>query len=456
MKRRLGILLIISFVLIFSVSFASANLFSDVWNKITGKVTYICGNGILDPGELCDYAATDSVNNPYGNQCSSNCWVNGAPPYWQGCRGSGAHVCIDAPDVTDQYFIDHPLCIKNPTCAGQFYNCNGVVCPSLSSTTTPVTNQTNQTNTTTSTCIDSDGGNNYDVKGTLNFNNVYYSDSCTSSGLLSELYCILNNTAYGSALYNCPGGCSNGACLPAPPAPITTCTDSDGGNNYYVKGTLNFNNANYLDSCISPGLLNESYCNNTAYGSALYNCPGGCSNGACLPAPPAPITTCTDSDGGNNYYVKGTVTDKNLIVNTDLCLPTTPAGQQVREYSCGNDSLTNFSYYNCPYGCSNGACLTSNAETAEQVNTPPIQINEGGTAAGNNNCQGCLDGDKCYSIGYRKSGEYCSINLNFISQSGEGTLCENNFECQTNLCIENQCISQGIIEMIIEWFKKIF
>ncbi|MGC8851657.1 MAG: hypothetical protein ACP5PR_00935, partial [Minisyncoccia bacterium] len=31
--------------------------------------------------------------------------------------------------------------------------------------------------------------------------------------------------------------------------PITTCTDSDGGNNIFIKGTVVYNNTNYTDSC---------------------------------------------------------------------------------------------------------------------------------------------------------------------------------------------------------------
>lgn len=145
MKRwmRLGITLDIIIILIGILFFLG--VFSTSPHNSTGKTTLeitskgipaiettktaVCGNGILETGELCDYAANDSVNNPYGSQCSSNCWVNGAVPYWLGCRGSGVHVCTDNPNVTNQYFIDHPLCIKATTCGGEFFNCNGIICP---------------------------------------------------------------------------------------------------------------------------------------------------------------------------------------------------------------------------------------------------------------------------------------------------------------------------------------
>jgi subtilisin family serine protease len=73
--------------------------------------------------------------------------------------------------------------------------------------------------------------------------------------------------------------------------------------------------------------------------------------------------TCTDSDGGIDYYVKGTVytTEKSGgFVSTgtyyDLCWNNGPA---LHEWYCGSDNKAVESIYTCPYGCSNGACLTS-------------------------------------------------------------------------------------------------
>lgn len=72
-----------------------------------------------------------------------------------------------------------------------------------------------------------------------------------------------------------------------------------------------------------------------------------------------PVTTCTDSDGGINYYVKGTVsvcTYNNLGggcgIGTDFCI-----GNVLREGYCeGNESKT--IDYTCPtnYVCKDGAC----------------------------------------------------------------------------------------------------
>ncbi|MBU3913104.1 MAG: hypothetical protein KKB21_03525 [Nanoarchaeota archaeon] len=65
-----------------------------------------------------------------------------------------------------------------------------------------------------------------------------------------------------------------------------------------------------------------------------------------------------------------------------------------------------------------------------------------------------LDG-KCYPFGYRKSGKYCSDMGGFVEQK-KNEACDNNFECSSNVCVNNNCISQGFIEKIISWFKRLF
>ncbi len=66
-----------------------------------------------------------------------------------------------------------------------------------------------------------------------------------------------------------------------------------------------------------------------------------------------------------------------------------------------------------------------------------------------------LDG-KCYPFGYRKSGEFCSDKGAFIKQLEGKTTCDNNFECSSNLCVDSQCVSQGMFQKIIDWFSKLF
>ena len=78
-------------------------------------------------------------------------------------------------------------------------------------------------------------------------------------------------------------------------------------------------------------------------------------------------TACVDSDGGVNslnYNVKGTVVlggDIGTEID-DSCLTATT----LSENYCGSDASRYSTYYNCPNGCSNGAC---------QANATPTTVN---------------------------------------------------------------------------------
>jgi hypothetical protein len=66
-----------------------------------------------------------------------------------------------------------------------------------------------------------------------------------------------------------------------------------------------------------------------------------------------------------------------------------------------------------------------------------------------------LDG-KCYPFGYRKTGKFCSDEGKFTEQLKGDEACENNFECSSNVCVDERCISSGLIRKIIDWFRGIF
>ncbi|MCD6477789.1 MAG: hypothetical protein J7K87_02180, partial [Candidatus Aenigmarchaeota archaeon] len=75
------------------------------------------------------------------------------------------------------------------------------------------------------------------------------------------------------------------------------CTDSDGGVNYYVKGTTTDIEGTASDYCEDGKTLVERYCSGKYQTIVKYNCPYGCSNGACIKSP---TTTTTTTIPGNN------------------------------------------------------------------------------------------------------------------------------------------------------------
>jgi hypothetical protein len=155
----------------------------------------------------------------------------------------------------------------------------------------------------------------------------------------------------------------------------TSCTDSDGGINYNVKGSCydSTQKKTYVDYCdeeaggTKKGGLEEAGCQYVAPGGGSpeiagntvcvynsYTCPNGCKDGACIKEPV--ITSgCTDSDGGKNYAVKGTIKNSYGISATDGCgarISTlcgdgiSPIGDNeclkkaLVEYYCGGDSVS--------------------------------------------------------------------------------------------------------------------
>jgi hypothetical protein len=75
----------------------------------------------------------------------------------------------------------------------------------------------------------------------------------------------------------------------------------------------------------------------------------------------------------------------------------------------------------------------------------------------NNECRnGCLSNEVCYPLGHRINGQFCSNNLTLAPQLEGNAACENNFECNSNICVSGQCIEQGLVQKILSWLKSFF
>ncbi|MFH1849428.1 MAG: hypothetical protein ABH879_04545 [archaeon] len=83
-------------------------------------------------------------------------------------------------------------------------------------------------------------------------------------------------------------------------------------------------------------------------------------------------------------------------------------------------------------------------------------------------CNGCLVKDSCLDYGIRLVQDdvpgYCGLDRELHEQAAFDGACQNNYECQSNQCVDGACGSiaeelrktQGLMEKILSWFAKIF
>jgi hypothetical protein len=168
--------------------------------------------------------------------------------------------------------------------------------------------------------------------------------------------------------------------------PEPSCEDSDGGKEYYVKGTVTKGSELFTDECgdiineAGNQLLEEFYClDNGEVGSNGMVCPWGCQDGACIVSN---LTSCTDTDNSPHYdlgsgglpsdinpenypdlFIKGktTATKGNAL---DFCNHGGRTSECIgpdcylNEHFCFSDELVGQkSDIVCPNGCEDGACI---------------------------------------------------------------------------------------------------
>jgi len=199
-------------------------------------------------------------------------------------------------------------------------------------------------------CTDSDGGVDRYDKGTVISDGDYDIDYCIDSDTLREYYCGTGGDAFSLDL-DCPEdySCEDGECVYNP---TDDCSDTDGGQDIYEAGTVTEDSLPYTDYCYDINTVWEYYCMGDSAQVVQKECPTDyeCVSGECVYSP---AETCSDTDGGNYPYVKGTVT-KSGTAYTDYC----NTGSSVREYYCtGTDVYS--TVFACPsgYECSDGTCV---------------------------------------------------------------------------------------------------
>ncbi|MAG91862.1 hypothetical protein CMO83_04245 [Candidatus Woesearchaeota archaeon] len=379
-------------------------------------------------GCSCSQKTCPSDNNVCTNDCSV---VNGLPTcgsvnnrkpcnngggYCSGgscvpCGGSGEPCCPTTP--------------ATPPCLGSLICSSGTCQPPGGS----------------GSCTDSDGGKEYYVRGTLNFNNrETYTDFCNIRGQLNEMYCVFNktkwvryNTGYTSTEYNCPNGCQDGACLRSGSNTTPICTDSDGGKNYYEKGYLTYERGDGAgmsgyESCDGSQVV-ETYCREDgSWGEERFFCENGCQDGACLGSP---TQQCADTDGGNDYLNYGECTGKNGV-KKDKCRGW--LSNKLSEYSC-NQGECEETRINCKteydrsYACKKGACITCTDSDGGKEYEEYGEVTDKKGRFREDRCNG--SGKKVIEFSCKPNGKYKRTSVNCRKKFGDG------FACEDGACVQS-------------------
>ncbi len=218
------------------------------------------------------------------------------------------------------------------------------------------------------TCVDTDEGKTYGIKGTVISNTGTFIDKCDNYLKVKEYYC--DGTEVKAVLaslsgYNCVDGKLH----------KFSCFDSDGGIVYDKKGSVKWSVVAYKQGILGEGTdedecygyqdLREQSCdsdNAPRTTTTVCSNDGICKDGACVDPESIDKTyECSDSDGGHAITTKGTVTWKilegsNVIANgkqTDLC----DGSQDIIEFIC-SDNTPSSTKVGCGSGyiCFDGVC----------------------------------------------------------------------------------------------------
>ena len=415
-------------------------------------------------------------------------------------------------------------------------------------------------------CIDSDGGIDYFIKGSISDRISgwgMFEDYCLNSSNLIERHCLGSDTNF-TISYDCPKSCQNGACLKEEiPSnnqddclknPDTywdqetnkcyggynaeiikgLCKDPDNGKNYdeqahtygfrRISTAIDQNKDSRIrtsgkDSCLPNGRLIEYYCDSGGYITSIeHDCQNGCEVGVCIPnketitlKSPGQIVSaintkirennlpytkisadsilrsrgdwrsgkdipetetldkvceilgysfvkshscntppydCNFHTPDNNFlwrfngndFVKESASPKygKSRLNSITCegkLPIDKTSECIACFDCTIEPIV------CPSsGIQNGICIDTCCN--EPVTKVEIKCNPG-------DCSGCFINDRCLPLGYRTelngNNVYCHINDELeqqktIDSQGNWAKCQNNFECESNVCSSGECI----------------
>ena len=259
---------------------------------------------------------------------------------------------------------------------------------------------------------------------------------------------------------------------------IVTCKDSDNGKDYELSGKTSYSfegqRKTHEDFCIDNKPLIEGYCEDRKFSNISYECEHGCLNGYCLPKPVKGFRhaywTCYDGDNQTSEdnsscktyetwksyareYCEDNCLDGKCGVNSFSISKECNAGFNDEDKENGKDKEDNDDSGFNDEDKENGKDKEDNDDSDfNEIDNNETDDKEIPLVCENS----CPLDDKCYPFGYRKVKKFCSDEGLFVSQFESEVTCENNFECSSNVCISNNCVSQSLIDKIFNWFRNLF
>ncbi|MBR9701439.1 LamG domain-containing protein [Candidatus Pacearchaeota archaeon] len=344
-------------------------------------------------------------------------------------------------------------------------------------------------------CNDSDGGLNYDVKGdVINFEGTSTTDICVNTNQLFEFKCEDDARVSGSYPYDCSTEgkvCDGGKCV------ISNATNlcQSSGNVCVHPDVCAPGNEVDLSCSVDP--TSAQCCTENSCGNGI--CEAHEADRCTIDCNQTTIRSCNDSDvtsafpDGLNYYEAGSCSFYSSSTYSSSSGSSSSGGGGIKKDFCGDGAkvnvvgeyycegdITQVENYDCSLEgkvCEYGRCVDNSICTPRylcQVEpdicpSSGIQIKECQDVDCNSGdydeevscnpgeCSGCEFDGACIPYGFRvqlredETGGnalldmYCEINGELEEQKkadsrGNSATCQNNYECESNVCSSGECI----------------
>jgi hypothetical protein len=222
------------------------------------------------------------------------------------------------------------------------------------------------------------------------------------------------------------------AVMHAGPCPEENCTDSDGGVEPAVRGTVSKGDENQTDYCLDSEQLVEYVCldNYITMTTVLCGEDEECGGGECAARPEPNITTGCTGPVEPDIFTKQNVT-ANGTLYTDACVDY----KTVKDYYCRNNKLESLNN-ECPAGsgCSEGRCVDFAMECTE-TDAGNDTLIRGKTTATKGFLVLFSKWDECIDEGMLRE-HYCLENG---TAATEDVLCGSGLKCVSDRCVRSKC-----------------